>query len=238
MTLELAATGRACAWCEGAIPHGARRDAIYCAKPCRQAAHRFRHGYAPRPPATDRPLRLAYADPPYPGLARRYYADRPDYAGEVDHEELVGRLEADYPDGWALSTNARSHRRILDLCPPDTRVAIWVRGSRPVSSAWPANAWEPVLYRGGRQLAPEEGITTRTDVLVYAARGRGTEREKVTGAKPAAFIWWLFDLLGAAPGDDLDDLYPGTGAIGRAWRIFQDGRPQPSRQDPGQLALA
>lgn len=26
--------------------------------------------------------------------------------------------------------------------------------------------------------------------------------------------------LGAEPGDDLDDLYPGSGGIGRAWRIF------------------
>lgn len=27
------------------------------------------------------------------------------------------------------------------------------------------------------------------------------------GAKPAEFCWWLFDLLGALPGDELVDLF-------------------------------
>jgi hypothetical protein len=38
-------------------------------------------------------VRLAYADPPYPGRAH-LYADHPDYAGEVDHRELISRLAA------------------------------------------------------------------------------------------------------------------------------------------------
>jgi len=50
-----------------------------------------------------RPLRLAYADPPYPGKAY-LYRDHPDYGGEVDHAELIERLAA--YDGWALSTSA------------------------------------------------------------------------------------------------------------------------------------
>ena len=37
------------------------------------------------------------------------------------------------------------------------------------------------------------------------------------GRKPIAFAAWLFALLGAQPSDVLDDLYPGTGIIGRAW---------------------
>ena len=38
-----------------------------------------------------RPLRLAYADPPYPGNAW-LYRDHPDYGGEVDHAvTLSGR---------------------------------------------------------------------------------------------------------------------------------------------------
>jgi hypothetical protein len=36
-------------------------------------------------------MRLAYADPPYPGKAE-LYADHPDYAGEVDYEALITRL--------------------------------------------------------------------------------------------------------------------------------------------------
>jgi hypothetical protein len=36
----------------------------------------------------------ALADPPYPGQSKKHYADHPDYAGEVDHAELVERLES------------------------------------------------------------------------------------------------------------------------------------------------
>jgi len=39
-------------------------------------------------------------------------------------------------------------------------------------------------------------------------------------AKPAAVCRWIFDLLGAAPEDRLDDLFPGSGAVGRAWAAF------------------
>jgi hypothetical protein len=39
-------------------------------------------------------------------------------------------------------------------------------------------------------------------------------------SRPVAFCWWLFDLLGALPGDELVDLFPGSGGIGRAWRLY------------------
>jgi DNA modification methylase len=42
----------------------------------------------------------------------------------------------------------------------------------------------------------------------------------VIGAKPAAFCRWVFELLGAAPGDVLEDLFPGSGAVGRAWQVY------------------
>jgi hypothetical protein len=44
------------------------------------------------------------------------------------------------------------------------------------------------------------------------------------------FCRWLFGLLGAAPGDQLDDLFPGSGAVTRAWAVFADVKP--SRLDP------
>jgi hypothetical protein len=43
---------------------------------------------------------------------------------------------------------------------------------------------------------------------------------RVVGAKPAAFCRWLFDLLAALPGDSLDDLFPGSGAVTRAWHAY------------------
>jgi hypothetical protein len=61
---------RSCVWCDGPIPAKAQRDAVCRSVGCRQAPHRFPRGvgYADWV-APGRPLRLAYADPPYPGKA-------------------------------------------------------------------------------------------------------------------------------------------------------------------------
>ena len=141
------ATRRVCAWCSGPIPDRARRDAICCGVRCRQARHRFLRAAGQAGPVAGgrRPLRLAYADPPYPGKAW-LYRGHPDYAGEVDHAALIGRL-AGY-DGWALCTSAEALPGVLALCPPGVRVAAWHRGERPTASRWPLHAWEPVIYSG------------------------------------------------------------------------------------------
>src|SRR6185369_12543628 len=57
-------------------------------------------------------VKLAIADPPYPGQAAKHYADHPDYAGEVDHAELLKRLDTDY-DGWALHTSSVALGQVL-----------------------------------------------------------------------------------------------------------------------------
>ena len=228
-----------CAWCRGPLPAGARRDAITCSKRCRQARHRFRTGVGVAPAGTtSAPLRLAYADPPYPGLSARYYEDHRDYAGEVDHRDLIRRLAIDF-DGWALSTSSRALPEVLALCPPGTRVAAWHRGERPTRSGAPLQAWEPVLYYGGRRdpdlssvdtrhetspwdpVAPGRRDTSRrVDSLVHFSRPRLTDPERVVGAKPAVFCRWVFDLLGALPHDDFTDVYPGSGGVLRAWHAY------------------
>lgn len=213
---------RGCQYCGRLIAPGARRDAVYCGKRCRQAAWRFGRGCPARAPAaspsaSSQPKRFAYADPPYPKRAARYYRRHQDYAGEVDVRELVAQLVTEYPDGWALSTSADALQAVLALCPDGVRVAAWVRGERPTASHRPLNAWEPVIYSGGRPYVSER---RRLDALVHTARPRTTDPDRVVGAKPSAFAWWLFDLLGALPGDELVDLFPGSGAIGRAWSIY------------------
>lgn len=178
-------------------------------------------------------MRFAYADPPYPGKAR-LYKDHPDFGGEVDMSALLASLVADYPDGWALSTSAEALPAVLALCPRDVRVAAWLRGERPTMSYRPLNAWEPVIYCGGRpRLGGVDVSTRRVDALAYVARIRATDRRRVIGAKPAAFCWWLFDLLGALPGDELVDMYPGSGGVARAWGAYtmQPGRHYTSRVD-------
>ncbi|WP_051808809.1 hypothetical protein [Actinoplanes subtropicus] len=223
-------TRRLCAWCEQPIPDRARRDAVCCSKRCRQARHRFTRA-AGSPAVTDAggPLRLAYADPPYPGKAW-LYRGHPDYAGEVDHAALIARLTG--YDGWALSTSAAALPAVLALCPAGVRVAAWHRGERPTVSRWPLNAWEPVIYHGGRPAEPSRVDqplqTRRVDSLVHGIAPMTTLPGRVIGAKPAAFCRWLFDLLGAAPGDQFDDLFPGSGAVGRAWAAYTAGQPSPA----------
>lgn len=208
---------RQCRWCGEPIPATMRPDSLACSKRCRQAAWRFRRGCQARERAV-LPLCLAYADPPYPGLSRRYYSDHPDYAGEVDHGALLSRLQK--YDGWALSTSARALPEILALCVAqdlDVRVAAWFRGARGAKSAWPLSSWEPVVYAGGRRVVSDQ---PGRDALQHVSRPRLTDPNRVIGAKPAAFCYWMFDLLGARPGDSLNDLFPGSGGVGRAWGVF------------------
>jgi hypothetical protein len=202
---------RRCAWCERPIPAGKRRDAKTCGQPCRQALHRFRVGRAPG--ALDRPMRFAYADPPYPGLARRYYGTE-----EVDHAELVARLVAGWPDGWALSTSAVALDVVLRLCPPGTRVCAWVHGPRGARSRTALSAWEPLLVWGGRPRR-EAVAEDLHDVLVWRGR-QHSHPGALVGMKPAAFCEWVFRLLGARQGDELADLFPGSGAVTRAWQLY------------------
>lgn len=185
------------------------------------------------------PLRLAYADPPYPGEAR-LYRGRPDYAGEVDHVNLVTMLQRF--DGWALSTSARALPVVLAICQArgglGVRVAAWVRGARPGRSQAPRSSWEPVLYLPARSVASDAWTV---DSLYCLARPRLTDPGRCLGMKPAGFAYWLFNLLGALPGDHLSDLYPGSGGIGRAWSRYvsrgDEGRVagDPSRLEPRRL---
>jgi hypothetical protein len=235
---------RTCLWCGGPLPARARRDALTCSQSCRQARHRVTRAVHPsRPPRVprdgcaaaasdvshvDRALqarRLAYADPPYPGKAF-YYRGHPDYAGEVDHAELLSRL-ATY-DGWALSTSARALPQVLALAVAQdlpVRVAAWIRGARPHATALHAlNAWEPVIYLPVARIretdASPAGTARRVDVLTHGVAPMTTLPGRVIGAKPAAFCRWMFDLIGACPRDSFDDLFPGSGIVGQAWRAY------------------
>lgn len=154
------------------------------------------------------PMRMAYADPPYCGQAKKHYG-----MPEVDHADLISNLVRDFPDGWALSASSPSLHYLLPLCPRDVRIAAWVKPFAIFKPGVnPAYAWEPVLFRGGRK-RPRTSPTIRDWVSQNI-----TLRKGLVGAKPEGFCFWLFDLLGLLPTDTLIDLYPGTGAITIAWK--------------------
>jgi hypothetical protein len=161
-------------------------------------------------------MMFVYADPPYLGCGAKLYAqhhpDAADYDDPETHRALVLRLVGGGFDGWALSLHSPSLRVILPMCPDDCRVMAWVK---PFASfkpnVNPAYCWEPVIVWGGRKRTREQP-TVRDYVSASI-----TLRKGLAGAKPRAFAFWLFEVLGMEPDDELVDLFPGTGAITNAF---------------------
>jgi hypothetical protein len=171
------------------------------------------------------PLRIAFADPPYPGQSKKHYGDHPDYAGEVDHVELIARLHADY-DGWCLNTSSTTLAHVIrcaDLAGvPEGdsnggyRIMSWVKPFAAFKRNVPvAYAWEPVLVKAARK--PEvSGRMVMRDWLAESI----TLKRGLSGAKPERVCHWLFEVMGCTPDDDLHDLFPGSGAVARAWETW------------------
>jgi hypothetical protein len=154
-------------------------------------------------------LRLAYADPPYPGCAHLY----PEKT-EVDHVALVAKL-CTY-DGWALSTNENALQYVLGLCPPGVRVLAWCKTNAPPFFDDPIPGWEPVVLKPAR--------IRRTGVRSYLSSEAPTghrRRGDIPGHKPIAFCEWVIRCLGAERDDTLTDLFPGTGVMGETWERWR-----------------
>lgn len=169
-------------------------------------------------------MRFVYADPPYLGCGAKHYGHQHAHADEYDalqsHAMLIDRLVREWPDGWALSLSAPSLREILPLCPAECRVGAWVK---PFASfkpnVNPAYCWEPVIFSGGRSAAARGGKTAAT-VRDYVSANI-TVKRGTSGAKPDAFCFWIFEFLGARATDEFHDLFPGSGAVSRAWETWK-----------------
>lgn len=165
-------------------------------------------------------MRVAYADPPYPGQSLIHYGDHPDYAGEVDHHRLLGRLDGEY-DGWLLHTSSPTLADVLGFAQQQGiggfRVMAWVKPfaafKRNVSVAY---AWEPVLVKPARKPVVSGRLVLRDWIAEPITLERG-----LSGVKPDAVCRWAFEVLGMEPADDLEDLFPGSGAVTRAWEAWR-----------------
>lgn len=165
-------------------------------------------------------MRFCYADPPYLGLAEKFYGKLHPEAAEYDkpekHQWLIDRLCDEFPDGWAMSLHTPTLRTILPMCPEDCRVGAWVK---PFASfkkgVRVAYAWEPVIFRGGRR-RPQEVDTVRDWIAANIALERGFR-----GAKPDGFAFWIFEILGMQPDDEFVDMFPGSGSVTRAWESWR-----------------
>jgi len=163
-------------------------------------------------------MKLGYADPPYIGCAH-LYSDQPDFAGEVDHKRLVNRLQDEF-DGWVLHTSA-TVEAIATLAPlligTGARWMAWTKPfaafKRNVSVAY---AWEPVIVKAARKPVVSKRLVMRDFIDSSITMKRG-----LTGAKPEKVCHWAFEAMGARPEDDLVDLFPGSGAVGRSWLTWR-----------------
>lgn len=162
-------------------------------------------------------MKIGYADPPYIGCAH-LYKNHPDYGGEVNHADLIERLERNY-DGWVLhaSATATSIATLAPLILPTG--ARWMAWVKPFAAFKPnvpvAYAWEPVLVKPARKPSVNQRIVMRDWIAENITMKRG-----LTGAKPENVCHWAFHMVGALPNDDFDDLFPGTGAVLRAWKTW------------------
>lgn len=178
-----------------------------------------------------RPLRAAYADPPYLGLAAEFYGKLHTDAAEYDkpetHQRLIERMMDEY-DCWAMSLHEPSLREILNMCPAGVRVASWVKPfasfKKNVTRAW---TWEPVIFSFHRaRKRTIEQQTWRDHIAEPIAMMRGFH-----GAKPDRFCFWVFEGMNLEPTDKFVDMFPGSGAVGAAWEKWS------SRNEPMQYGL-
>lgn len=169
-------------------------------------------------------MKLAIADPPYLGRARRWYGDGRGHAGgrgRADehpdastwdmpeaHERLVAELEAEY-DGWAIAMSPDSLGTYLRVASSAARVASWTRGNAIPSGSRVRSLWEPVLVR-----VPDERRAHGTGASVDDVLTAGITPGGFPGRKPEAWTHWVLAMLGYDPdADELVDVFSGSGAV-------------------------
>lgn len=158
--------------------------------------------------------RLGYADPPYVGCCALYGHYHPDGKcwDAIDTTfQLLDRLNAEF-DGWVLclKSDAAELSALIQRAGPGVRVGAWVK---PFASfkpnVNPGFCWEPVLFKVGKRDRYEPTVRDFCSANITMQKG-------LPGAKPLEFNRWVLGLLGAKPGDEVVDLFPGTGGMATA----------------------
>lgn len=165
-------------------------------------------------------MKAAYADPPYLGLAEKFYGELHPEAAKYDkpsaHLALIERLCDEY-DCWAMSLHTPALRTILPMCPEDVRVMAWTKSwcSFKPGRKDAHMAWEPVIVRGCRP--QEKRLHAVRDYICTTISNNGFK-----GSKPEAFCFWIFEVLNLEPDDEFCDVFPGSGAVMAAWNKWRE----------------
>jgi hypothetical protein len=156
-------------------------------------------------------VKFAYVDPPYHGMGKKMYGELHSEAAKWDdkqsHIDLLARIAEEYPDGWVFSCNPKDLPWLLPTMPEGTRVGAWVKTFFQIRKVHTQYAWEPILFSGGR-------IHKGRNPMVYdwLSCPRNLKRG-VPGAKPDKFNDWVIKLLNAQEGDEVVDVFPGSGGL-------------------------
>jgi hypothetical protein len=126
-----------------------------------------------------------------------------------NQQNLVRKLIAEYPDGWAMSCNPKDLQFLL--IDPNIRVCAWTKTFHQIRKTTVQYSWEAILLYGGRV----DGA--RKPMVRDWISGHIAMRKGLQGAKPDYFNDWILQLLNYQIGEDtLDDLFPGTNGMTEA----------------------
>lgn len=167
-------------------------------------------------------MKLGYADPPYLGCGTLYashHADALAWDDPATHARLVEQLQDEF-DGWVLHGSATPASIALYgslVEKTGARWCSWVKQFAAFKRNVPvAYAWEPVIIKAVRKPVVSKRLVMRDWIMCPITMRRG-----LTGAKPEPVVHWALELAAMRPDDELDDLFPGTGAVTKAWRSWQ-----------------
>ena len=182
-------------------------------------------------------MKIAIADPPYLGRAVRWYgvggcgdgygkgqADQHPEAYLWDqpqtHQQLVKDLDEQY-DAWAIAMSVHSLSTYLQVVETDSRngirVGVWHKPSASPSGSRIANHWEPVLFR-----IPADRRAWGKGESVKDVFSAPPLRSNFVGAKPPSWTEWVLDVLGYMPGDEVTDIFAGSGAVTKALQTIEN----------------
>jgi len=123
------------------------------------------------------------------------------------HAQMVASIEADY-DGWAITMNPGNLAQYLAWVTKPIRVAVWVKPDAMPHNSRPIRSWEPVLLHVPEGRRRANGRLPIRDYLIAAKGGSA-----FAGEKPRAWTRWVLDMLGYEEGDEVTDLFHGSGAV-------------------------
>jgi hypothetical protein len=173
-------------------------------------------------------MKFAIADPPYLGRAERWYgadgcgngrglgkADEHPEAHIWDspkaHLDLIEQLQTEF-DGWAIALSVHSLSTYMQAIETDSRNGIrvmsWIKPSSVPSGNRIASTWEPVIVKvPSSRRSHGKGKSMKDHIVVNPLRSG------FVGAKPPAWTEWVLDAMGYQQGDEIVDLFNGSGAV-------------------------